>query len=110
MPESNALGLIAGLIWVVCGLYILMCARRAAVSLRVALGFGLVIGGGIVLELVARGGVDWRGGAVLVVLSLLTLASTITRSGRHAAGLSDWGMTTDAARLDHADDAHEVPR
>lgn len=110
-PESNALGLLAGLIWGVCGLYVLACAKRAEVSCRVLLGFGLVVGGGLVLVAVDGGGVDWLGGLVLIALALLTLAVVTTRPGRRQVGLDDWGITTHAARLDQDDNApHEVQR
>lgn len=109
--ESNALGLLAGLIWGVCGLYVLACAKRAELSCRALLGFGLVVGGGLVLVAVEGGGVDWLGGLVLIALALLTLAVITTRRGRRQVGLDDWGITTHTARLDPEDDGgHEVQR
>lgn len=106
-PESNALGLIAGGIWWVCGLYVLACARRAEASARVLLGFGLVAAGAMALLLVSSGGVDWLGGGVLIVLSMLTLLIIVTRSGRRQVGLDDWGITTHVDQLGDADSAHK---
>lgn len=109
-PESNALGLLAGVIWGLCGLYVLACAKQAEVSARALLGFGLVAGGGLVLVVVDAGGIDWLAGIALIVLSLGTIAIITTRRGRRQVGLDDWGITTHTAQLDARDEHHEVPR
>lgn len=109
-PESNALGLLAGVIWGLCGLYVLACAKRAEVSGRALLGFGLVVGGGLVLVVVDAGSIDWLAGIVLIALSLGTLAIITTRRGRRQVGLNDWGITTHTAQLDMRDEHREVQR
>lgn len=90
---SNALGLIAALIWFGLGLYVLRRARRFELSLRALFGLALVAAAGLVLEVVRGGFVGWVGGMVLLAQALVTWFAIATRTGRRSVGLAGWGIT-----------------
>ena len=101
---TNALGLVAGLIWLVCGLCVLTRARRAEVSLRALLAFGQLAAGALAIGAARRGELAIAGGVFVLAAAVLTLLVVTTRPGRRAAGLDGIGMTTQAP----LDDAPEV--
>ena len=90
---SNALGLVAALIWFGLGLYVLRRARRCELSWRVLFGVALVVAAGLVLEVVRGGLVGWFGGLVLLAQAMVTALVIATRTGRRSVGLSGWGIT-----------------
>ncbi len=90
---SNALGLIAALIWFGLGLYVLRRTVRFELSLRALFGLALVGAAGLVLEVVRGGLVGWFGGLVLLAQALVTWFAIATRTGRRSVGLSGWGIT-----------------
>lgn len=102
---SNALGLIAALIWFGLGLYVLRRARRCELSWRVLFGVALVVAAGLVLEVVRGGLVGWFGGVVLLAQALVTALVVATRTGRQSVGLSGWGITG-PTQLEEKDQDH----
>lgn len=90
---SNALGLIAALIWFGLGLYVLRRARSLELSWRALFGLALVAAAGFVLEVVRDGLVGWVGGLVLLAQAMVTALVVATRTGRRSVGLSGWGIT-----------------
>lgn len=89
----NALAVVAGVVWVVCGFYVLAVARRAEMSLRVLLAFGLIAAGALALAAAWRGDVELLGGLAMLAAAALTVLVVRTRPGRRAAGLDGLGLT-----------------
>lgn len=97
---SNALGVVAAVIWFGVGLYVLRRARSLELSWRALFGLALVLAAGFVLEVVRDGLVGWFGGFVLLAQALVTWWAVATRTGRRTSGLDGWGITTHTAHLD----------